>query len=105
MVLSKSVMEAWRVDDPAGPEAAPGGDAEKPEDDGDIYRQLGAERAAIISDSARKLATATPAARRLIKQARAAAIAAAKRRAKAEVAGRRNRRKQRKATAAKKAIR
>jgi hypothetical protein len=76
-------------DDPAGPEAHLGGEVDEPDDTADIYRGLAAERAAIMTDFARRLASAPKSAKRAIKEARGAALAAAKRRAKSAASGRR----------------
>lgn len=99
MSAARSGREAEAVDltSPAGREAETGGEETQPEDDADIYRQLGAERSAIMVDFARRIATAGTG-RHSVKSARKAALAAAKNRAKAEVAARKARRKERKAT-------
>ena len=95
---SNAKGEAVDPIDPAGAEAETGGAEEEPPEDTDTYRQLAAERSAIIREFANRLRSAPRSARRAVKEARQTALAAAARRAKAEVAGRRRRRMERKAT-------
>jgi hypothetical protein len=89
------VAEACR-DNPDEPQGNLGGAVEEPADDSDVYRELAAERAAIKSRFSSLLKTASPTARRAIKDARNAAMAGAKWRAKNEISGRKKLRKDRK---------
>lgn len=95
LVPSAEVRAEGR-DDPAGREAEDGGEEEKPEDDADVWSALSAEKSAIMTDFARKLAGAPKNAKRHIKDERKAAMARASDRARKEVSSRRSRRKEKK---------
>ena len=80
--------------DPAGPdEADPGGGGDGPTDDSDVYRDLAAERKAIMTRFSSMLRSARPQDRRAIKNLRNAEMAGAKWRAKNEISGRKKLRK------------
>lgn len=81
--------EAECRDEPAEPEGSLGGEPREPEDDSDVWAQLGTARQAIIKDFTLRLKTAQPTSRRQLKDQRKSALAAATRKAKDTVAGRR----------------
>jgi hypothetical protein len=95
MILTEVEAEGCR-DNLIGPTADLDGENEEAADDSDVYRDLAAERKAIMSRFSSMLRTAKPQDRRAIKNLRNAEMAGAKQKAKNEVSGRRRFRKDRK---------